>query len=551
MPSIRKTADPVRHAINVRPAFGSLLLALALAACSGGGGRAPCPDGLRCLEAGNASEPLTLDPNKSQDVWEANIQYDMFVGLTQWNAKGEVVPGVATSWDVSPDGLIWTFHLRHALWSDGVPVTAGDFVYSLQRLENPATASVYAYLLYLISGAKEINDGKAGPETIGARALDPHTLQLTLTHPAPYLPLLLVHQAAMPIPAHIVKQWGDAWMDPAHIATNGAYVLKAWLLGQRVTLARNPRFWDNGATCFDQVNYYPTADAVTGERRVQSGEFDLSYVFASSRERYLRKRLPGYVHAVPYLANWYLAMNQRNPLLRDPRIRLALSLGIDREFSALKLTQAGSQPLYDFTPPGMAGYQGPPPPAWSRWPFIQRQAAARALLRQAGYGPDHPLVLDYKYGQSSKVSAAALQADWRAIGINITLSPMESQILYADLNAGNFDIAWDGWAMDYDDPMTFLELLDSQSGPQNHSHYFNPTYDALLNQADHTRDLATRAKILAQAEALAMADVAVAPIETDSARNLVNPDITGWVDNPANWHLKRYLCRKGSPPGGT
>jgi oligopeptide transport system substrate-binding protein len=483
-------------------------------------------------------------------VWEANIQYDLFVGLTQWNAQGEVVPGMATSWDISPDGLTWTFHLRDAQWSDGVRVTADDFVYALQRVENPATASVYAYLLYVIAGAQAVNEGKAAPATIGARALDAHTLQLTLTHPAPYLPLLLVHQSAMPLPAHVVQRWGDAWMDPSHVVSNGPYVLKAWLLGQRVTLARNPRFWDNGATCFDQINYYPTADPVTAERRVESGEFDLSYTFTSSRVRYLRQRIPAYVHAVPYLANWYISMNQRNPKLQDRRVRLALSLGIDREFIALKLTQAGAQPLYNFTPPGMAGYQPPPPPIWSHWPFAQRQAAARALLRQAGYGPDHPLQLEYKYGESAEVTAAALQADWRAIGIDTTLTPEEYQILYADLNAGNFDIAWDGWAMDYDDPMTFLELLNSESGPQNHSHYLSPTYDLLLNEADHTRDLAARAKILAQAEALAIADVAVAPIMTDSARNLVNPDITGWVDNAANWHLKRYLCRKGPPPGG-
>ncbi len=414
---------PIR--LSLQRAVAALLLAFAVAGCGGGGGRAPCPAGLRCLEAGNAAEPQTLDPDKSQDVWEANIQYDLFVGLTQWNAHGEVVPGMATSWDISPDGLTWTFHLRDAQWSDGVPVTAGDFVYGLQRLENPATASVYAYLLYLISNAREINEGKAAPETIGARELDPHTLQLTLTHPAPYLPLLLVHQSAMPIPAHVVTRWGNAWMDPAHIVSNGPYILKAWLLGQRVILARNPRFWENSATCFDQISYYPTSDLVTAERRVESGEFDLGYTFTSARVRYLRKRMPAYVHAVPYLANWYLSMNQRNPKLRDRRVRLALSLGIDREFIARKLTQAGSQPLYGFTPPGMAAYRPPTPPIWSNWPFVQRQAAARALLRQAGYGPGHPLQLDFKYGQSDKVQTAAMQADWRAIGLDITLSPEE------------------------------------------------------------------------------------------------------------------------------
>ncbi len=526
----------------------ALLLALALAACSGGGGRAPCPAGLRCLEAGNAGEPLTLDPSKSQNVWEGNIQYDLFVGLTQWNARGEVVPGMATSWEVSPDGLIWTFHLRDAQWSDDVPVTAGDFVFALQRLENPATASPTAYLFYPIAGAEAVNEGKAALATIGARALDPHTLQLTLTHPAPYLPLLLVHTSALPLPAHVIQRWGDAWLDPAHIVSNGPYVLKSWQIGQRVLLARNPRFWDNGSVCFDQISYYPTADAVTGERLVQSGEYDLNYTFSLPRTRYLRQHMPAYVHGVPYLAIWYLSMNQRVAKLQDKRVRLALSLGIDREFLADKLMGHAPQALYSFTPPGLLDYTPAAAPAWSHWPFARRQAAARALLRQAGYGPEHPLQLEFKYGETAKISATALQADWRAIGVDASLAPEETQILYADLNAGNFEIAWDGWAMDYDDPMTFLELLATQTGSQNHSHYSSPRYDALLSQSDQQRDLHKRAQILAQAEAVALDDVAVAPIITDAARYLVNPDITGWVDNPTNWHLKRYLCRKGPPP---
>lgn len=523
------------------------LLAL-LAACSQGQGRAPCPTGWRCLEAGNASDPLTLDPNKSQTVWEGNVLYELLVGLTQWNAAGEVIPGMATSWDVSPDGLVWIFHLRDALWSDGVPVTAQDFVTSFRRIQDPATASPYAYLLYIISGSQAVNEGKAAPDTIGAKTLDAHTLQLHLTHPAPYLPLLLVHSSAMPIPTHVVKKWGDAWVQPGHFVSNGPYVLKSWQLGQRIELERNKRFWDNANVCFDRVNFYSTTDAVTAERRVESGEFDLNYTFSSSRVDYLRKRLPGYVHAVPYLAQWYLSMNERDPILQDRRIRLALSMGIDRAFIAEKLSRAGAAPLYNFVPPGMAHYESDPPPVWSKWPFAKRQEAARALLRQAGYGPDHPLTLDYKYQSHSKVTAAALQADWHAIGVDITLSPEESQILYADLNAGNFQIAFDGWAMDYDDPMTFLELLDSRAGAQNHSHYHSARYDGLIDQANQERDIDKRAKILAQAESIAMSDVAVAPVMTDAARNLVNPNITGWVDNPANWHLKRYLCRKGPPP---
>lgn len=546
----RKTAEMKGKAPSFRYALASMLVLLC-AACAGGGGRSPCPPGEKCFEVGNSSEPFTLDPNKAQLVTESNVMYDMLVGLTTFNAKGETVPGMATSWSTSPDGLTWTFKLRKANWSDGVPVTASDFVASFRRIQDPVTASPYAYLLYLIAGSEAVNAGKAKPETIGAFAPDPQTLVIKLTHPAPYLPLLMVHSSGFPVPAHAIAKWGDKWVEPGHYVSNGAYTLASWTLGDRVVLRRNPHFYDAQSVCFDQVSYYPTTDQVAAERRVKSGELDMIDEFQSSRADYLRKTLPGYTHPGPKLTIYYVPFNLQVPQLQDRRVRLALSMAVDRDFVTAKIMRAGQLPLYGFTPPGLPDYQQIAVPVWAAWPFERRIVAARELMREAGYTAERPLKLELKYSSGTdRALPAALQADWRRIGADITLAPTEGQIHYSELNAKAYQIANAGWTADYADPTTFLQLLATNSGPQNYSGYSNPAYDELLKRADNERDGAKRIAILRQAEVTAMADWPVLPIYTGSSRALTNPVNTGFIANPVDWHLKRYMCRTGPPPGG-
>ncbi|MGE5501555.1 MAG: peptide ABC transporter substrate-binding protein, partial [Ignavibacteriales bacterium] len=353
--------------------------------------RPPCPTGKVCIAAGNTSEPATLDPHKATGTWEDNTISDMLVGLTTDDAQGNAIPGMAERWETSPDGLVWTFHLRDADWSDGVPVTADDFVFSLRRILDPKTASEYASLLYFIKGAQPVNEGKAAPETLGARAIDPHTLEIRLEHPAPYLPQLAKHQTMYPAPKHAVEKWGDAWVQPGHYVSNGPYVLKDWKLGDYVRLVKNPRFYDAKNVCVDEIYRYPTTDAISAERRVKRGELDWNTDIQSNRIAFLRKEMPGYVRTHTYLGVTYLAFNRHVPALNDKRVRQALDMAIDRDFITQKLLRGGQVSAYTFTPPGIADYTPPPAPEWASWPLAKRQAVARQLLAQAGYGPNHPL----------------------------------------------------------------------------------------------------------------------------------------------------------------
>lgn len=520
-------------------------MALMLASCEGRP-TLSCDPGKLCIHAGNTAEPISMDPPKTTGTWEDAIMSDMFLGLLTDNAAGEPIPGIATSWSVTPDGLVWTFKLRDMTWSDGVPLTADDVVFSLRRLEDPKTTSEYAYLLYVIKNAEKVSGGKAAPETLGVRALDPHTVEITLEHPAPYLLQLLKHQITYPVPAHIVRRWGDAWTKPEHIATSGPFTLSYWRLGDRIRLVRNNRFYDAKNVCLDEVYYYPISDKTSAERRVMRGELDVNNDIQSNRIDYLRKQptMRPYVRVAPYLGNAYLAFNTNLPKFRDKRVRLALSMAIDRDFIVNKLRRGGEKPAYGFVPPGMADYPAGAKVYWADWSFAKRQAEARKLLADAGYGPQHPLKVEITHRGLDHAIFPAIQADWKDIGVVVTLTGAESQIAYQAFRSRDFEVADVGWIADFNDALTFLGLNQSTTGAQNYGDYKNPAYDALLAQADLEPDAKKRAALLVAAERLVIDDAPITAIFYLVNKNLVNPNVTGWVDNIMDHHRMRWVCFK-------
>lgn len=537
----------MRHAISV---IVAVALCALTAGCQGKAQRPPCPTGQVCLEYGNETDPLTLDPQTSNLTTEGRVIGDLMMGLTTEAADGKAIPGMAKSWETGPDGLTWTFHLRDAKWSDGAPVTADDFVFAYRRILNPKTASIYAYLVTLLKNGQAVNDGKAPLEAVGAAAPDPHTLVLTLEHPAPYMPQLLMHQSFYPVPKHVVEKLGDAWVKPGNYVSNGAYRLAAWKLGDHVELDRNPQFYDAEHVCVDRIDYYPTSDVVSAERRVQRGELDINTTFQSSRLAHIREVMPGYARPAIVLATYYLSFNTRDVApLKDVRIRRALSEAIDREFITGKLQRAGQQPAYSFVTPGISNFAFGAATRWAREPFVQRQIEARALLAQAGYGPKHPLKLEIKAANSTETQllVEAVQADWRSIGVAASIVQNEGQIAFAAYRERDFQVGAMSWFADFDDPITYLGLLKSDTGAQNYGDYKNPAYDALLAEADNEPDGARRAQILKRAEQTMLDDEGMVPIGFSVSRSLVNPRVSGWVDNPLNIHRARWLCAKPLP----
>ncbi|MDO9337731.1 MAG: peptide ABC transporter substrate-binding protein [Caulobacter sp.] len=534
---------------------GAALAALTLAGCGQQPvSRPPCPQGKVCLAIGNASEPATLDPHKSTGTWEDRIQSDIFIGLTQSAADGSMIPGMAERWEVTPDGLTWTFHLRQAVWSDGVPVTADDFVYSLRRVLDPETASEYASLIFLIKNAEAVNSRKAPLEALGVRAVDPRTLEITINHPAPYLPELTRHHVLYPVPKHVVEKYGEQWIQPGKMVGNGPYTLASWKLGDNVHTVKNPRFWDAKSVCVDEVYWYPTSDAISAERRVARGELDINTDIQSNRIARLRKILPGYVHTNTWLGVTYLAFNRtpesQIPAFKDVRVRQALAMSIDREFITNGLLRGGQLPAYTKVPPGVANYKPSPGPYWAGWSLEKRQAKARALLAEAGFGPDNPLRFELKHRNSADPMqwTPALQSDWKQVGVQVALAQQETQVSYADYRVRNFQVADAAWVADYNDPTSFLDLERSNYGPQNYGDYKNPAYDALMAKADNEPDADRRADYLRDAETMMLNDAPVVPLYFYINKNLVNPKITGFVDNLMDHHRTRWMCLKGRQP---
>ncbi|MHA6289252.1 peptide ABC transporter substrate-binding protein [Maricaulis sp. CAU 1757] len=516
---------------------------LALAAC---GGNQPQDDDTLVLHRGNSSEPLSLDPHKASGSWENNIIGDMFIGLFTENAEGEPIPGMAESWEVSEDGLTWTFTLREALWSDGEPVTAHDFVYGWQRIVTPETGAQYVSLLFPVRGVAAASRGEITPEEIGVRAVDDRTLEIQLENPAPYLAGLLTHYTTFPVPRHVVQAVGDEWVRPENMVTNGPYTLEDWRTNNFVHLERNERFFDNENVCIDEVYYYPTVDNSAAGRRVRNGELHINNDFPGQQMDFLQREIPDYVRVHPYMGTIYFSVNTTREQFADPRVRNALGMAIDREFIANEILRAGFVPAYSLVPPGVANYPGGVEADWAGTPVAERREMARELLEEAGFGPDNPFRFEYTYRatRDNPRVAPVVQNDWSAIAdwVEPSLIVNDTQIHYDNLRASDFQVADGGWIADYNDAYNFLFLGEYRSIPMNYSRYNNPEYDALVEAANREQDLEVRGRMLAEAEEMLIDDMPIIPIVYYVNKNLVNPNLTGWEDNLVDIHRTRYLC---------
>ncbi|HEV2563221.1 MAG TPA: peptide ABC transporter substrate-binding protein [Rhizomicrobium sp.] len=498
----------------------------------------------KTLRRGNGAEPDTLDPHKASGNWENNIIGDMFMGLMTDNAAANPIPGAAESYSASADGLVYTFKLRDHKWSDGRPVTAQDYVFSLRRIMMPKTAAQYASILYPIKNAQEVNSGKLPVESLAVRALDERTLEIAFHFEVPYIAQLLTHYTSFAVPQHVVEKYGEDWLKPEHIATNGPYVLKEWVPNDHVRLEKNPYFYDKDNVKIETVYFNPTQDAAAALKRFRAGEFDLvTDSIPPQQVDWLRANMPKELRLYPFILNQYVQFNFKQKPFDDLRVRTALSMAIEREIIVSKITRAGEKPAYALIPPGMPDY---PPVAHLNFKTMTsaaRVAKAKTLLAQAGFGPNNPLTFDYNMQNTTeaKIVAVALQEMWRQVGAQVQLVPSESQVHYDLLRKHDFAAAWAGWIADYRDPKNYLFLFQSSTIDLNYGSYSNAKFDAVVEASDNERDAGRRAGLLVQAEQMLLDDVAVAPVYFGVTRDLVSTEVKGWVSNNVNINRTRFL----------
>ncbi|MEL6961271.1 MAG: peptide ABC transporter substrate-binding protein [Pseudomonadota bacterium] len=496
------------------------------------------------LRVANAGEPDTLDPHHASGTWENRIIGDMFLGLTTEAADASVVPGAAESWTVSDDGLVYTFTLRDHNWSDGVPVTADDFVFAMRRLLAPETAAKYASILYTLKNAKALNEGAIDDMTsLGVKAIDDKTLEITLEYPAPYFIEQLTHYTAFPIPKHKIEELGEDWVKPENIVSNGAYTVTEWVPNTHVKSVKNEAFYDAANVAIDTVTYFPAEERNAATKQFRAGEIDMQYDFASEQIDWLKENLPSETRISPYLGIYYYPINTSKPPFDNADVRQALAMAIDRTAITDKVLKTGELPAYSFVPPNAGDYGEPAYVDWKDMAYEDRVAKARELLEGAGYGPDRPLELQLRYNTSEnhKKVAIAAAAMWKAIGVQAELFNAEVKVHYNDLQQGNFEIARAGWIADYNDPQNFLYLMETDTGPLNYAEFSHADYDALMDEADVETDPAARNGLMRQAEAIAMTEMPNIPIYYYVSKNLVSTKIQGYVDNTKDIHRTRFL----------
>lgn len=498
------------------------------------------------LNRGNGHEPESLDPQRSRTDSEHIILRDLYEGLTSLDPDARPAPGAASAWTVSADGLTYEFTLRPDLrWSNGDPLAAQDFVFSLRRLVDPATASPYAQIMDMIDGAAEITAGKREPSTLGVSAPDPAQVVIRLRAPTPYLPGVLAHPSTFPVHRPTLEKFGREFSRPGNAVSNGAFVLTDWSIGSHITAKRNRFYRDNAHNRIDVVKYLHIADQSAELRRYRAGELDITYVVPPAQFQWARENLGAELQVDPQLSTYYYGFNlTRAPFKDNAALRRALAMAIDRERLTQSVTGRGELPAYGWVPPGVDHYT-PQQPEWAKLTAAERIAEAKRLYARAGYSAARPLKTEIRYNADETHTriAGAIAAMWKEhLGVETALVGEEFKVLLQNINQAEItQVFRSSWIGDYNDAYTFAQYLKSDFGI-NLPRYRNEAYDRLLTQAAAELDRSRRQELLEQAERLMFEDQPLIPLYFYVSKHLVKPWVDGFRNNVMNVQYSKDLA---------
>lgn len=489
------------------------------------------------LHLGIGAEPADLDPQTVTSTNDARIIQALFEPLVSF-APGTLapVPALAERWDISADGLTYTFHLRaDARWSNGDALTAQDCVDSWRRILTPALGAEYAYFLYLLRGAEAFHKGTTSDfSTVGAQARDARTLVVTLAYPAPYFLQILLNSPWRPVHVRSIAAIGDPlqrgtrWTLPGALVGSGPFVLKEWSPNRRVVVEKSPTYWDRAAVRLAAIHFYPIDNIDAEERAFRAGQLHGTWALPLAKTLPLQQEKSPALRIDPLLETHFFRLNVRQAPLQDPRIRQALALALDRETLARRILPGGRQPAATFVPPFLAGYTPP-----ERRAFDPEKA--RRLLAEAGHPGGAglpPLELLYHQSEMLHLVAEAIQQLWRReLGVDVRLSTQEKKTVFARRRAGDYQLVLGTWTADYLDATTFLDMWRSDSG-NNQTGWSDPAYDALMNHATTLADPAARAAVHADAERLVLDAAPIIPVYFNTKVYLLHPAVRGWQPTP-------------------
>lgn len=512
---------------------GLLLSTFALALSTGCGKKQAPTSTRQVLRFSLSGDPATLDPALMTGSAEIMLADALFEGLTARHPRDlSPQPGLAEKWDVSEDGLTYTFHLRPAKWSNGEPLTAHDFAYSWRRALAPKTGAEYAYLLYCIKNAEAFNSGKTTvPDSVAVTAPDEATLQVVLERPTAYFLELTAFPILAPVSRTCVENHAGQWTRPENMVCNGAFVLKQQRQQQDLSLARNPLYWGAANVKLEEIRALVVRSEDTAFRMYHAGELDWLRGMPAAKIERMKGRED--YRCGPHLGTEFYRFNVTKPPLDDVRVRKALSLAIDRAVICKHIRKRGEQAARSFAPTFTPNYE----PAQGLGTDV---ATAQKLLAEAGYpgGKGFPkLEILYNTSDDRKKVALAVQDMWQKnLGIEVAMLNQEWKIYLANMKNLQYDVARSSWVADYADANTFLEIFISESG-NNRTGWAEERYDKLIAEAAQTVDAAERRQLLRKAESVLLNEgVPIAPLYFYTNVYLLSPKVKGFHHNVLDLH---------------
>jgi oligopeptide transport system substrate-binding protein len=497
---------------------------------------------LQILEIGNLTEPSSIDPSLVYFSTEAAIVYALDEGLLSYDPTDlHPVPGVAERWETNADATSWTFHLRkEAVWTNGDPVTARDFVYAYRRTLTPKLGSSSSYILFRLKNAEAYYTGKiADFGQVGAHAVDDHTLVLDLRTPIPYFASMVCAANWFPIHQAAVEKFGamddssTPWTRPGNFVGNGAFILTEWTPNKVIRAVKSRTYWNRDAVRLQGCNFYPIDDKAAEELAFRSGLVHVTQLVPIDKIAGYRADPSGVLREFYTAATFMVRFNVNKPPLNDVRVRRALALSIDREGIVKHLLKGGETVANSLAPPGIGGFT-------ARSSMTTDVSEAQRLLAAAGYpgGKGFPK-LEYLYAYTGGAKSAlgeTLQEMWRKnLGIEVALTSQEYRVWNDSLQKGDYQISYNNWIADYLDPSTFIDLMVTNGG-NNQTGWSSPEYDRLDGLAAATADNTVRFECFQKCEDILGRECPIVPLFIDTGNRLVRPEVKGWYDNPLDVH---------------
>ena len=487
------------------------------------------------------NEPDGIDPGITNNSFASPILFNAFEGLIVYDADNSIVGGSAESWSISDDGLTYTFKLRDNLkWSDGSPLTASDFVYSYLRVLEPSLGAQYTEMITdYIAGAAEYYAGTADADSVGIKAVDDTTLELTLIQPAPYYIGILGMWVYSPVNEAAITAAGDKWtLSADSYVSNGPFMMKEISFGEGYELVKNPNYWNAANVKLEKLNFRFIPDPSTALVALDKGDIDGSWEVPSADLPNL-KATSDALQIIPSYGTTYYEVNCSKAPYDNPKVRQALAMAIDRTALIENVLQSTDNPAYSLIAPGysvdgVAYDEGRSDYGLSATADVE---GAQAMLAEAGYpgGEGFPVLeLSYYTNETVKNIVEAMQQMWQEnLGIKVNVSTEEWAVYYENIQALNYDVGAMGWGADYMHPMTFFPLRVSDASGNN-SGYANAEYDALVKKAQSETDPMKAMELMRAAEDVMMAEMPLIPLYFRSSPKMMAPYVKGWTITPLN-----------------